>query len=156
MKVVISKLWNLGYLTIKGSKRLAEIKGKNCYFFVSKFGERYIPIDEKDIKKDMFIEAFSVPNPNDYVDYTISPAYLTNDQCEERYRIYSEICLSHIVNRNDSDLVQLVEELGNECNTGGRPKIIEIPDDVEFEIQEPYDNCYCDEEIIVEKHREWR
>jgi hypothetical protein len=53
--------------------------------------------------------------------------------------------------RDDSVLVQVVEELGKEAN--GRfasLKVVEIPDDVEWEIQE-YDGL----EWVSEKHRTW-
>ena len=48
-------------------------------------------------------------------------------------------------------LVAVVEKLGEEANSKySQLKIVEIPDDVEWEIDE-YDGV----EIIVEKHRSW-
>ncbi|MEK6860432.1 MAG: hypothetical protein AABY07_00535 [Nanoarchaeota archaeon] len=55
------------------------------------------------------------------------------------------------IDRTDKDLVECVEVLGNEAN--GRYanlKIIEIPDGIEYEIDE-YDGV----ESIAEKHRSW-
>lgn len=53
--------------------------------------------------------------------------------------------------RSNSILIQVVEELGKEAN--GRCadlSIIEIPDDVEWQIEE-----YDGKEWIAEKHRTW-
>ena len=56
------------------------------------------------------------------------------------------------INRDDSVLVQLVEEMGGEVNDRcGKLEIVKIPDDVEWEIEE-YDGL----EWIAEKHRTWR
>ena len=47
--------------------------------------------------------------------------------------------------------IQVVEELGEEANTpASKLKIVEIPDDVEWEIEE-YDGI----EWVAEKHRVW-
>jgi len=56
------------------------------------------------------------------------------------------------IERDDIFLVQVAEEMGEKAN--GRYselKIVEIPDDVEFEIQD-YDGM----EWVAEKHRTWR
>jgi hypothetical protein len=53
--------------------------------------------------------------------------------------------------RDDPDLVRVVEELGTETNTRySELKIVEIPDDVEWDIEE-YDGA----EWVAEKHRTW-
>jgi hypothetical protein len=55
------------------------------------------------------------------------------------------------IERNDPVLVEIVERLGSEAN--GRYsdlKIVEIPDDVDWEVME-YDGM----EHIAEKHRTW-
>jgi len=55
------------------------------------------------------------------------------------------------IERDDPVLVQVVEELGKEANGKyAKLKIVEIPDDVEYIIQE-YDGL----EWIAEKHRTW-
>jgi len=56
------------------------------------------------------------------------------------------------IERNDPVLVEIVERIGSEAN--GRYsnlKIVEIPDDVDWEIME-YDGL----EHVAEKHRTWR
>ena len=55
------------------------------------------------------------------------------------------------IERNDPVLVELVEELGSKVNTRySELAVVEIPDDVEWEINE-YDGW----ESIHEKHRVW-
>ena len=53
--------------------------------------------------------------------------------------------------RNDENLVNIIEELGPQsCGNWSNLKILEIPDDVDWEIGE-YDGV----EWIAEKHRKW-
>lgn len=53
--------------------------------------------------------------------------------------------------RADPILVQIVEEMGNAASGScARLKIVEVPDDVDWEIHE-----YDGSESVAEKHREW-
>jgi len=53
--------------------------------------------------------------------------------------------------RNDPFLIQVIEELGKQANGKySLLKIIDIPDDVDWEIEE-----YDDWEWVAEKHRRW-
>ena len=55
------------------------------------------------------------------------------------------------IKRDDLTLIEVVEELGDTASGKYADlKIIEIPDDVEWQIEE-YDGC----EWIAEKHRTW-
>jgi hypothetical protein len=84
-----------------------------------------------------------IDNPTDAL---FSVAYATKEPVEGESVSLREIP------RNDPDLVATVEELGREAN--GRYaelKVVEIPDDVEWVIEE-YDGL----EWIAEKHRTWR
>lgn len=55
------------------------------------------------------------------------------------------------IDRDDPYLVQVVEELGDSSNGGySKLKVVDIPDDVDWEIDE-YDGI----EHIAEKHRTW-
>ena len=55
------------------------------------------------------------------------------------------------ISRDDSNLVKVVEELGKKANgDSSKLKIAEIPDGIEWEIEE-YDGI----EWISEKHRTW-
>lgn len=54
--------------------------------------------------------------------------------------------------RDDRDLVTVVEEMQKKaCGRWSELKIVEVPDDVEWEIQE-YDGY----EWVAEKHRTWQ
>lgn len=56
------------------------------------------------------------------------------------------------IERNDPALIQVIEEMGDKVNSVySSLKVVEIPDDVEWEIAE-YDGM----EHIQEKHRQWR
>ena len=55
------------------------------------------------------------------------------------------------IERNDSVLIQVIEELGDAANgEHAELAIVEIPDDVEWEISE-----YDGSEHVAEKHRVW-
>lgn len=54
--------------------------------------------------------------------------------------------------RNDPHLIAVVEKLGSQANGDhSQLKVVEIPDDVEWVIEE-----YVGAEWIAEKHRTWR
>lgn len=55
------------------------------------------------------------------------------------------------LNRNNDLLIHVIEELGDEANTSvSKLKIIDIPDDIDWEITE-YDGY----EQVEEEHRVW-
>ena len=81
-----------------------------------------------------------------------------SDKAEELYKRAKGItgkdtyCVSWDVPRDDPDLVRIVEQLGTKADTSfSQLKIIDIPDGVEFQIEE-YDGL----EWVAEKHRTWR
>lgn len=65
--------------------------------------------------------------------------------------IHSLLFDAHMIERNDPNLVQVIEELGAAANDEwNRLKIVEIPDDVDWVIRD-YDGA----EWIAEVHRTW-
>lgn len=75
--------------------------------------------------------------------------YINNVETEENY--FSSFTIIEQTTRADTTLVQVVEELGTAAN--GRfaeLKVVEIPDGVEWEIDE-YDGM----EHVAEQHRTW-
>ncbi len=148
-KVVINNCFGGFSLSQKATKRLAELNGKKCYFFEGGYSKPYTPSFGND---GLFWSAFTVPNPNDYIKDTSDWADWTNEQKKEYNSLFESISLtSRPEDRADPKLVQVIEELGAEAN--GRCadlKIVEIPDDIEYEISE-----YDGNEHVAEKHRTW-
>jgi hypothetical protein len=100
---------------------------------------------------DEAIEAFlnrkSIPWEKTPCKYDIGNSeYWVKGSCE--YLDHYEM----IQGRNDLDLVAVVEELGDKANGfSAELKVVEIPDDVDWEIAN-YDGM----EHVAEKHRVWR
>lgn len=143
MQIVLNKCYGGFSLSPRAQKRVAELKGRECYFFDFARNEndevnleKYVGITLEEAQETFFACAFSVPDPNDRDEETL-------------YRDYS--IDNRDIPRNDPILIQVVEELGEKAN--GRCaelRIIEIPDDIEWEITE-YDGI----ESVAEKHRTW-
>ncbi len=149
-KIVINRCFGGFSLSPKGIKRYAELTGKECYFFKVEIGQdKYIPLSEEEANKEIMVFFFTVPNPKDY---------LPKERRDKdgKFKTYNEsfekISISdREIERDDPNLVKVVEELGKEAN--GRfaeLKVVKIPDNVEWEIDE-YDGL----ETIEEKHRSW-
>ena len=69
----------------------------------------------------------------------------------ERKNVFPESITFRYIDRTDPDLIVAVETLGNKANGEyAELKIVEIPDNVEWEIAE-YDGT----EWVAEKHRTW-
>ena len=78
-----------------------------------------------------------------------SSEYYTAGHLEEAEHYLSQ--LDYTDNRDDLDLINVIETMGSECNTRySSIKIVEIPDDVDWYIEE-YDGA----EWVAEKHRTW-
>lgn len=92
--------------------------------------------------------------PARYNDAVISAAWdtMTTEERQAANTLWDEqVFYPRDVARDDSLLVQTVRELGEEAgNWACVPTIVEIPDDVEWELEE-YDGL----EWIAEKHRTW-
>lgn len=148
-KVVKNSCYGGFNLSPKALKRYAELKGKEIYFFDIDWKNkesRYIPITPEEAEGKLFISYYTVPNPEEYKLYEIGVDGTYKDANKRAEEIHIEI-----ESRDDPDLVKVVEELGDAA--GGRfsqLEVVEIPDDVEFVIDE-YDGL----ETIREKHRSW-
>jgi len=160
MKIVINKCFGGFSLSPLAVKRLAELQGRPCYFFrnanvngkLDLHGYESVTLEEASDSFMFF--AFDVPNPNDVLAY---PENWHELPLEERKR-YNENHSAHSLKddgsipRNDPLLIQVIEELGEVANTKvSQLEIVEIPDDVEWEISE-----YDGSEHVAEAHRTWR
>lgn len=122
-KVVINKCYGGFSLSDKGMLRLAELMGFQAVKSSGHFGNSY-----------SWIHPIYSGNINDIP---------TGDQ--------EELIYVRDIPRDDENLVKVVEELGNEANGFcAELRIVEIPDDVNFEVEE-YDGM----EWIAETHRTW-
>lgn len=139
MKIVINKCYGGFSISDKAIRRYAELKGITLYPEKEKHG---------------FIAWWIVP-PEQRVS-SPTPEEWQNASQEERIahnKAYSAQSLSpREIERNDLTLVQVIEELGTEANgSHAALSVIEIPDDVKWEIEE-YDGI----EWVAEQHRTWQ
>lgn len=146
MKIVLNNFYGGFSLSPLAHKRIAELMGKECYFFkdTHKFPEKYIQQTIEEAENEISFYAFTVSNPNDYI---------TEDSVDEWTDIFGSILFDpYKLKRHDPLLVQVVEELGEKSH--GKYsilKIVEIPDGVDYVITAT-DGTW---EIIREKHRTW-
>lgn len=147
MKIAKNNRFGGFSLSPKATKRLAELNGKECYFFKG-FGV-FIPITEKEAEKEsLFWSAYSVPNPQGYRLDEIDEDGLYTEANKRAEEISIDNSPS---DRTDPKLIQVIEELGKEANGAcAEIVIVEIPDGIDWEISE-YDGL----ETIHEKHRSW-
>jgi hypothetical protein len=130
MKIVINRCYGGFGLSPKAVMRYAELKGFTLYqddssSLVTSFYK--VPVDEY---KNMYSEAVK---SKDY-------SHINGLYFSERN-----------IDRDDSVLVQVVEELGEEAwGKYAELAVVEIPDDVQWEIDE-YDGM----ERVAERYRTW-
>ena len=158
MKIVINKCYGGFGLSPKAIKMWAERKGRKCYFFEQRDKEGkinfnvYNPITLEEAEKDFVPSVFDIPNPNKILKRKKPWEKMT----EKEHKEYNDLYKKHSIyekdiDRTDIDLVAVVEELGEAANGScAKLSIIEIPQNVEYEIEE-YDGI----EHIAEKHRTW-
>ncbi|WP_462254743.1 hypothetical protein [Ferruginibacter sp.] len=155
MKIVVNKCFGGFSLSELAVKRMAELNNKPCYFFKSEFKDNkifHIPIDIKDCEKSLFFSAYTVENPDEYTSNSKNWHTMTDAEKSEQNKKYDEISLStRPEDRTDKILIQVIEELGKDADGScASLSIIEIPDDVDWQIDE-YDGL----ESVHEKHRSW-
>lgn len=141
MKIVINACHGGFDLSPEAIKYIAEKTGEAVYWFGTVLSEdfkiaTFQPISVEELNKSVFgVRAFKVSNPNEL--------------SEEARREHA--WNTHNIPRNDPVLVEAVEVLGQKADGDfAELKVVEIPDDVEWVIQE-YDGY----EWIAEKHRTW-
>lgn len=150
MKIAINVCHGGFGLSKKAVKRLAELQGRPCFFF-KPVGTtfKYTPITEEE--DDFLWTAFDIP------DLSILPPFepwteLSQEQRQAANDAFDRHKIdSYPEKRDDPLLIQVLEELGPLANGRlAKLKIVEVPDDVEWEIDE-YDGW----ETVEEKHRSW-
>jgi len=171
MEVVINACYGGFSISPKAVKRYLELQDKKGYFFSSGYyanGKEYkykpVDIDQLDSDRMGWVSCYTVPNPEevsegaphkrreDYmVDGELDRESYEKD-CDEYNKKVDGIHFDEYgIERNDSLLIQVIEELGEDADGAhAQLKIIDIPDDVEWHIEE-YDGF----EHIAENHRTW-
>lgn len=139
MKVVINTCYGGYSLSADAVEAFAERKGIKINWFHSRLGRTpaFVPITPEEAREG-----------NKLVDGVVEmPVPIVGDDPEVDDAWFG----TRPEPRHDPDLVAVVEELGENANGAyAQLKVVEIPDGVEYTIQE-YDGM----EWVAEKHRTW-
>lgn len=129
MKVVINACFGGFSLSVAGVKRYAEIKGLVIFPYRDAISMKH----SASINDDICVHWSTEPTPDGSKKH--NGKYWSDDN----------------IARDDPALVQVVEEMGVKADGRcAKLRVVEIPDDVEWEIDE-----YDGSESIDEKHRSW-
>jgi len=147
-KVVINDCYGgFGLSHIAKDKLLKEKGNKEVFWYISELvafeEDEYILTDVEDIEDDIFTDALPLTK---YFGTIVSSSDMRS--IRKKHSAYPSI---YDIERDDVDLVKVVEEIGEKAS--GRYsalKVVEIPKEVEFQIEE-----YDGDEWIAEKHRTW-
>lgn len=138
MKIAINKCYGGFTLSDKAIEMIMKRKGLKCYRYKQTKFDHSDGVDEYTRLDDY--------SPSSFI------RYCTVDLGEKVEKIpYENLWYYEELERTDDDLISVIEELGDEASgTYGRVVVIEIPNDVDWEIDD-YDGW----ESIHEKHRVW-
>lgn len=166
MKVVINVCYGGFSLSTRGVQRLAELQGRECYFYVHPRKadggidfDRQVRVTREEAEDAFSWSAFDIPDAETKLFGRYSNTEWHAASPEQRQAWNQEYDRHQIENRelsrHDPLLVRVVEELGGEHRQGASGahaelRIVEIPEGVDYEIDE-YDGM----EHIAEKHRTW-
>jgi hypothetical protein len=153
MKVVINKRHGGFSLSMRATARLAELQGRKAYFFQHDLAtDTYTPTPVTDQRGGgTFWVAFDIEDPS-ILKYEKPWRTMTTEERIAFNQLYSRHVIENQPNdRSDSLLIQVVEEFGDKADGAcASLEIVEIPDGVEYEIQE-----FVGLEWVAEKHRTW-
>lgn len=134
-KIVINTCYGGFGLSLQAITEYLKLKGKEAIFY------------KEDRLTKKYHKTSEIPGSNGYwLDITTTDQGKTTTDLKDIFSKYD-------IPRDDPDLVKVVETLGDYAN--GRAtdlKIVEIPDDVDWIIEE-YDDG---QEWVAERHRTWR
>jgi hypothetical protein len=161
MKIVVNRCFGGFSLSPLAMKRYAELCGRECYFFTQDIAagldSPYIPATVEQLSNErqtLFFSAFDIPNPNEALPQFQSKEW--GKMPMEQRKAFNAVWREHTLDqrpddRKDVRLVQTVEELGDAASGQcAKLKVVEIPDDVDWQIDE-----YDGQETVREKSREW-
>lgn len=153
MKIAINKCYGGFGLSAKAQKRFAELQGRPCFFFKGGLGKPYVPMSLEDASNEIFRSAFDMSDPNSLPKFD-----KWHEMTSEDKKALNDLWDSHTIpssfgsdERTGDVLIRVIEELGDEASGKlAKIKVVEIPDGVDWEIDE-YDGV----ENVREKSRGW-
>lgn len=152
MRVVINTCYGGFSLSPAAVRRLAEMAGRECYFFKGGLGRSYQPLSEEEAGGVFSWSAFDVPNPDEVLGLKRWPDMSDDERAAQNAAYEAHALTSRDYTRDDPRLLIVIDELGAEKASGSCAalKIVEIPDGVKWEIEE-YDGM----EWVAEAHETW-
>jgi|WetSurSiteA1Bulk_404760.scaffolds.fasta_scaffold04477_11 hypothetical protein len=148
MKLVINTQYGGFGLSLKAQKEYLKLKGKEAFFYQQTKYAFQDGVDEYSLLTEL---------KDNQLTYTFTKNFgeIVEKFPEEAWKLY--YFYDKDISREDPDLVKVVEQLGtkeyNGSDANGRfavLKVVEIPDNVEFQIEE-----YDGREWVAERHRTW-
>ena len=140
MKIVINSQYGGFSLSLLAIKEYLKLKGKDAFFYEMKYENgKCIYKKIEDDRNTLFISCYTKDLGDWFEDY------ISNKENDKYY--FS----SRDIDRTDKDLIKVIEKLKEKADGPcASLKIVEIPDDVDYEIEE-----YDGNEWVAEKHRTW-
>lgn len=148
MKIVINKCFGGFGLSPKAILRVAEIQGRECYFFSGYKDKELVPVEEC---KGLFWSAYDTQDLS-FEMYEKPWCEMSREERDSHNKEYESHQIPNFRDdRTNPILLQVVEELGVESSGSCADlAVVEIPDGLEYTIEE-YDGL----EHIAESHRTW-
>lgn len=156
-KVVINACFGGFSLSPYAVARRAELQGRPCFFYRHPEGvydfRSYELCSVDEAAKAFSFYAFDVPDAHTTILRSQDNwQEMTKDEKDASRKLYEEHQHDNRdVPRDDTLLIQVVEELGEKASGScARLKVVEIPADVEYTVEE-----YDGNEHIAEAHQTW-
>lgn len=158
MKIAINRCFGGFVLSPYAEQRYAELTGRECYFFKQDYNKTYVdapheytPIAIEEASGILFYVCLDIPNPMEIFSKKLWRDMTRDEQIEQNSLYDKHVIRLGNLKRNDPLLIQIIEELGEQANGScAELKIVEIPNDVNWEI-----NDYDGMESVRETSREW-
>lgn len=140
-KVVINRCFGGFGLSLEGERAYLKRKGKEAFFYKQ----------EKFMHKDGVNSWVRIDDPKERSLFTTTSLKDMGPNVDNLWELKLDFFYDGDIDRDDPDLVAVVEELGEDADGYcAELKVVEVPDGVDWEIDE-YDGM----ESVDEAHRSW-